>query len=104
MQEEELHDLNRNLKKLGVDCKYVDHFNMNHLGWEADEDGWLVRDPEGKLRAITTNHGSPQFTDVEDLQIHKDELMKQVTKLEDVIFMMRRENLEFEYLNLTKNI
>jgi hypothetical protein len=62
-------------------------FSLPHIGWETDNQGWLV-ELEGKPNqpeAYTTNHGKPEKMTRENLQSELDQTKKQAVTLQRVL-------------------
>jgi len=53
----------------GIDYPVVDKVEIAWVGWEMDNDLWLVRDPNtGGLKYLATNHGGYEFVSHEWVQ------------------------------------
>lgn len=55
-------------KKFGKIVKIIAKATVLHIGWEMDNECWLVEMSDGKLELFTTNHGGFYHMCDEDLQ------------------------------------
>lgn len=59
-----------------------------HVGWEADNKGWIVECADGKIKALTTNHGSVCQWSGQDMHEALERTRNSVLDIEAAIKLM----------------
>lgn len=54
---------------------------ITHVGWEMDNEGWIVRMADGSVQAFTTNHGGLYGWDLKEAIEQRDLAEKSLTSI-----------------------
>lgn len=69
-------------------AKILHEATIMHVGWESDNKGWIVQCEDGKIKALTTNHGSLCQWSGKDMHETLELTRLSVAELEEAINLM----------------
>jgi hypothetical protein len=68
--------------------KVLHEATIMHVGWEADNKGWIVQCEDGKVKALTTNHGRLCMWSGKDMHATLKQTQQSVAEIEEAINLM----------------
>ncbi len=78
-----------------VDSKIVEVLAtvyIAHIGWESDNEGWIVKTEKGKIIGLTTNHGGLCRWSTEEMVRTRKEAQDRLTSIEQAIAIFQKES------------